>query len=165
MRGRGQQGFTYLAILFALAIGSVALSGMATLWSLEEQRERERSLLFVGGQYRQAIASYYAHTPGGTGQFPRALDELLEDRRATPPLRHLRQPYADPVSGQSWGLVRTPDQAIAGVYSVATGAPLQRANFDEANGAFQGKRRYADWLFVYSPHRTRELPAVFLPVP
>lgn len=165
MRGREQGGFTYLAVLFALAIGSVALGGALTMWSIEEKRDRETALLFVGNQYRQAIASYYDGTPGDGKQYPRELRQLLEDRRVSPPAHHLRRLYADPVAGKPWSLVKTADGAIVGVHSASTERPLQRANFDGANEEFNGKSRYADWKFVYSANRTRNLPAVFLPVP
>lgn len=164
MRKRAQFGFTYLAVMFAVAISSVALAGVASLWSIEEQREREIALLFVGDQYRRAIASYYENTPGGGKQYPRDLRALLEDRRVSPPMRHLRRPYPDPVSGKPWALVKTADGAIAGVYSRSTAAPLQRANFDDANEPFNGKARYSEWQFIYTAHQTRDMPAVFLPL-
>lgn len=158
-------GFTYLALLFALAIGSVALAGAASMWSIEAQRERETALLSAGAAYRQAIGSYVESTPGGAGDYPAALADLLEDRRFNPPRRHLRRPYPEPVSGLGWALIRRPDGTIGGVYSVSQRAPLQRASFDEADEAFNAKERYADWKFVYIRHRTRDLPAVFLPGP
>lgn len=163
--GPDQRGFTYLAILFALAIGSVALAGLASLWSIEEQREREKALLFAGGQYRQAIASYVESTPGEVKDYPKTLAVLLEDRRFDPPLRHLRRPVPDPVTGQPWVLVRRGDGAIGGVHSPSRQAPLQRANFDQDDEDFTARERYADWKFVYVRHRTRHVPAVFLPLP
>ena len=46
------------------------------------RRDREAQLLWVGNQYRQAIASYYLKGPAGLLQFPPSLDDLLEDRGA-----------------------------------------------------------------------------------
>lgn len=165
MRPHAQHGFTYLAVLFALALSSVALGGALTLWTIEEKRERETALLFVGDQYRQAIESYYDSTPGGDKQYPRDVRDLLDDRRAATPLHHLRRAYPDPVSGRPWTFVRTADGGLAGVRSPSAEAPLQQVNFDGPNEAFNGKRQYSDWAFTYSPHTTRNLPAVFLPPP
>lgn len=168
---RRQGGFTYLAILFAVAISSVALAGMAALWSVEEQRDREKALLFAGGQYRQAIASYVESTPGEGNAYPASLAALLEDRRFSPPRRHLRRPFPDPMAQPAadpfaaWVLVRRSDGSIGGVHSLSRQAPLQRANFDQADEDFAGKERYADWKFVYVRHKTKHVPAVFLPVP
>jgi type II secretory pathway pseudopilin PulG len=166
-----QGGFTYLAILFAVAISSVALAGMATLWSVEEQRDREKALLFAGAQYRQAIASYVESTPGEEKAYPMSLEALLEDRRFNPPRRHLRRLYPDPVSepasdpAAAWILIKRSDGSVGGVHSASRKAPLQRAHFDQADEDFAGKEHYADWKFVYVRHKTKHMPAVFLPVP
>lgn len=161
-------GFTYLGILFALTIGAVAADAALVLWTVEERRARELTLLFVGNQYRQAIASYCESDPGvGNGEpagaYPPSLDALLEDRRGVGMRRHLRRPYRDPVSGGPWILVRSADGGIAGVRSASLLAPLQWANFSEENADFTGKTRYADWTFLYSAQRRRDLPAVMLP--
>lgn len=123
MRKRAHFGFTYLAVLFALAISSVAMSGALSLWSIEEKRDREIALLFIGNQYRQAIASYYESTPGESRQYPHHLHELIDDRRVSPTLRHLRRPYADPVSGKPWALMRTAEWTISGVYTSPARSP------------------------------------------
>jgi len=160
-----QDGFTYLGILFALAISAVAASATLVLLSVEEKRERERALLFVGNQYRAAVASYYESSRDEPRQYPRHLNELLEDRRTTPPQRHLRQAYGDPVSRQEFSLIRMPDGGIVGVRSLSTAPPLQRNNFDVDNEDFKGRARYMDWRFVYVGKRRRDQPAVMLPMP
>ena len=61
---RRQRGFTYLTLLFAIAIAGIVLAKTGIDWSQDAQREKEKELLFVGDQYRHAIALYYQRTPG-----------------------------------------------------------------------------------------------------
>jgi type II secretory pathway pseudopilin PulG len=55
LRGRTQRGFTLLGLLFLLAGMGVAMAALGTMWHTASQRDKERDLLFVGDQYRQAI--------------------------------------------------------------------------------------------------------------
>lgn len=158
-----QRGFTYLAVLFAVAISSIVLSGALAMWSIDERRDREAELLFAGDQVRQAIASYYESTPGAGKHYPASLDELLADSRFTPPQHHLRRLYADPITRAPWALVRSAGGGVMGVYSPSAGLPLKRANFSESDTLFAGKTTYADWKFVYQTAHNRNEPAVFLP--
>jgi type II secretory pathway pseudopilin PulG len=163
---RGQRAFTYLAILFAVAIGSIALCGVLTTWSLQERRDKEAALLFAGGQLRAAIASYYELSPGPDKQYPDSLAVLLLDRRVVPARRHLRQLYPDPMSNNGkWTLLRTAGGALMGVASSASGSPLKRANFGPLDQGLIGKTAYADWKFVYDKGLDRHLPAVFMQQP
>jgi len=146
------QGFAYLGLLFIIAIMGVLAAGTSALWSIDQKRQKEKELLFIGNQYRQAIASYYEHSPGAVKQFPQTWEDLLGDNRFIVPMRHLRKIYRDPVTlAKDWGLVRGPDGGIAGVYSASTGEPMKKDNFDEANTEFAGKTAYRDWRFVYNP--------------
>ncbi len=77
--GRHQQGFTYLALMFAVAIMSAMLATTGIVWSQAGQRDREVELLFVGNQFRQAIALYYQRTPGAVKRYPQKIDDLIED--------------------------------------------------------------------------------------
>src|SRR5258706_16393902 len=63
--GEDQKGFTYLALLIAVAVGGGVLAAVGELTSHAQQREKEAELLFSGHQYRQAIAGYYERAPGG----------------------------------------------------------------------------------------------------
>jgi type II secretory pathway pseudopilin PulG len=162
MTARGQGGFTYLSILFAVAISAIAVGGLLDLWSVEERRDREVELLFVGNQYRDAIARYYENSPGDDKQYPASPDELLSDARFSPPQRYLRRPYKDPMSAAGrWKFVRSTGGAIMGVYSVAPGTPLKQTNFAPVNDTFKGKNNYADWKFVYDKGLDKHEPAVF----
>ncbi|CAK0781592.1 hypothetical protein CCP3SC15_930023 [Gammaproteobacteria bacterium] len=106
---QNQYGFTYLGLLFAVAMAGVALAATGVLWSTQRQREREQDLLFVGNQIRQAIRSYYEHSPGLVKRYPAKLDDLLRDNRFLTVQRHLRQRYMDPMTGaREWGLVMAP---------------------------------------------------------
>jgi type II secretory pathway pseudopilin PulG len=147
-----QAGYTYVGLLIAVSLVSVALAAAGELWSAQARRERELQLLFVGQQFKAAIASYHASTPGGTKQFPRSIDDLLEDRRLPAIKRHLRQPFIDPMTGsREWGLIRGPGSGIVGVYSRSVDAPMKQDNFPRGLETFANAKRYADWTFVYQP--------------
>lgn len=154
-----QSGFTYLAILFAIAIAGVVLAETGINWTQDSQREKERELLFVGNQFRKAIALYYERTPGAAKRYPAKLEELLADKRYNPPQHYLRKLYRDPVTNlQQWGLTIAPEGGIMGVHSLSDAATLKRANFDYANRAFEGAAKYTDWVFVYRPQAMIQSP-------
>ena len=147
-----QTGFTYLAILFVIAIGGIMLAQTGLNWSQDNQREKERELLFVGNEYRKAIALYYERTPGAVKKYPAQLEDLLSDTRYVTVQRYLRKLYRDPMSGQSqWGLVMAPEGGIMGVHSLSIAAPIKTSNFAFENSAFEGAAKYADWIFSYVP--------------
>jgi type II secretory pathway pseudopilin PulG len=149
---KDQAGFTYIALLIALAVLGVALAATGEVWRTAAKRERELELLFAGSAYRSALASYYAATPAGQPRHPRALEELVEDRRARVVRRHLRQLYADPMSGKAdWALLEAPGGGIAGVHSLSEAKPLKSGNFAAADAKFEGAASYADWKFIYEP--------------
>ncbi|MCY4757327.1 type II secretion system protein [Pelomonas aquatica] len=100
------RGFTYLWLLFALALGGVALAALGEQEQTRQRREREAELRWRGEAIAAALASYAEHTPVGHLPLPQSLDELLADRRFPRPQRHLRQLYADPFTGKpDWELV------------------------------------------------------------
>lgn len=147
-----QTGFTYLTILFAIAVVGVLLARTGIDWSQASQREKERELLFVGNQYRQAIALYYERTPGAFKRYPTKLEDLLADSRYNPPQHYLRKLYRDPVTNsQQWGPIIAPEGGIMGVHSLSDATTLKRANFDYADRTLEGAAKYADWVFAYSP--------------
>jgi type II secretory pathway pseudopilin PulG len=78
---RHDNGFTYIGLLIAVALVGVMLVSVATFWHQALQRENERQLLFVGNQFRQAIAAYYENSPGPVKQFPKKLEDLIADQR------------------------------------------------------------------------------------
>lgn len=126
--GRGEGGYSYLAVLFLVALTAAGLAALGQAWSTAAQRERERELAFRGGEIARAMLSYQAAAPT-PGQFPASLDDLLEDRRGVTPRHHLRRLYADPFTGQpDWVLVPEPGQPgrYSAVHSRST-QPLLRA--------------------------------------
>lgn len=144
-------GFTYLGVLFAVAILGAVLSSTAVVWQVQVQRDKEQELLFIGHAYRQAITQYYEKTPGTTKQFPQKLEDLLEDKRQTQLTRYLRRIYLDPMTAsKDWGLVTGPGATIVGVYSRSTREPIKTANFEEADRDFAGAVSYMDWKFTFT---------------
>jgi type II secretory pathway pseudopilin PulG len=143
-----QRGFTYLGFLLFVALAGAGLAAYSEVASHAAQREKEAELLFRGEQYRQAIASYYRKEQ----RYPKALPELLEDKRFPMPVRHLRRLYKDPVTGQDeWGLVEAPGGGVMGVYSLSTEPPIKTGNFSPRHQEFVAAAKYADWKFIYSP--------------
>jgi len=146
---RSELGFSYIGLLILVAIMGVTLAATGELWQTTSKREKEEQLLFVGDQFRMAIQRYY-NQPGAVKRFPLSLDDLLKDPRSPNTRRYLRRLYADPITGSTeWGLVRGPSGEIYGVYSRSEEEPMKQANFRLADTAFQGRKRYADWQFVY----------------
>lgn len=113
------------------------------------QREKEAELLFRGNQYRQAIAAYYKKEQ----RYPKALAELVEDKRYPTPARHLRKLYPDPITGSNeWGTLQAPSGGIMGVYPKSEAEPIKTGGFTLADKAFADAKRYADWQFFYKPN-------------
>jgi type II secretory pathway pseudopilin PulG len=151
MAARREGGFTYLTVLFIVAILLGGLAMVGEMWETSAKRDKEAELLFVGNQYRKAIARFYEGTPGGVKRYPRTLDELLKDPRQPSTQRFLRRLYPDPFGATEWGIVKAPDGGVAGVYSLSEEKPLKTANFRLRDAGFDGAQRYADWKFLYSP--------------
>jgi type II secretory pathway pseudopilin PulG len=150
--GGRQRGFTYLALMIIVAVMGAGLAAIGELYSHAAQREKERELLFVGHQFRQAIARYYEKSPGAK-VYPKSLEELLEDKRFPMPQHHLRKLFLDPMTGRAeWGLVEMPGGAgIMGVHSLSEEKPVKSAGFDAADQGFDDAETYAKWTFTYSP--------------
>lgn len=109
-----EHGFTYLWLLFLVAIGSAMLASVGQRWSQVAAREREHELMFRGGEIAEAIGAYRALGEGG----PHGFDDLVDDRRAPQPRRHLRRTYVDPFTGQAdWEPVLADDGSWRGVRS------------------------------------------------
>lgn len=132
-----------------MGIGLAAAGGV---WHAAQKRVKERELLCIGHEFRQAIAQYYEKTPGPVKQYPRKLEELVHDDRLLKQAHHLRKLYRDPMTGRhEWGLVKRPDERIIGVFSVSEDQPLKIANFRGVDQVFADKVKYSEWKFVYTP--------------
>lgn len=147
-----QRGFTYIGMLLIVAVMGTGLAAFGQLYSQAAQREKERELLFIGNQFRDAIAGYYNKSPGNK-VYPKTLDELLEDKRLPMPQHHLRKLFRDPMTGSTdWGLVEVPGgSGFMGVYSRSEQTPIKSANFSTKDQAFEGAEHYTNWMFAYSP--------------
>ena len=99
-RTRSQAGFTYLMLLWWVAISGVLLTALAQRWTIEAQRQKEMDLLFKGSQIKAAIEAY-AKVPvqEGVGRYPAELKDLLEDKRTGAARHHLRRLWLDPITG------------------------------------------------------------------
>ena len=152
-RSAPQRGFAYLALIIFfgafLAIAGAAMITGATL----QRRNAEEQLIFVGGEFRRAIESYYlasASMPPGTPRYPEKLDDLLADPRNKELLRHLRQIYPDPLTGQpNWGSVAAPGGGIMGVRSLSPAKAVKLFGFPPEFKYLEGKKLISEWVFVY----------------
>jgi type II secretory pathway pseudopilin PulG len=134
-----QRGFTYLMLLWWVAISGVMLAAMAQSWSIESKRLREQELVFRGEQISAALRAYHARSPGAAKAYPAKLSDLLEDQRSGRPLHHLRRLWPDPITNSpDWGLLKEGGQII-GVFSRSAKAPL---------AAPAGIKSYEEWVFT-----------------
>ncbi|HEV7577984.1 MAG TPA: type II secretion system protein [Caldimonas sp.] len=148
--GRGDAGVVLLAALLVMALLGIGLMTAVDVWTLSRQRERERELLFVGDQYRQAIRRYYLAAPsGGARALPTSFAVLLDDDRFPIPVHHLRRAYPDPITGSpEWGQVRAGDRII-GVYSLSDKPPIKQTGFAPMYQHFNEAATYHDWVFAF----------------
>ena len=146
-----QRGFTYLGMLVIVALLGFGLAAFGELYSHAAQREKERELLFIGNQFRDAIASYYNKSPGAK-VYPKKLEDLVEDKRFPMPQRHLRRVYRDPMTGTpEWALVEAPGGGFMGVHSLSEETPIKSGGFSAKDADFAEVENYTKWMFTYSP--------------
>lgn len=152
--GRGprrdrERGFTYITLLILVAVMGVVLATTGQVWSTAIKREKEQELIFVGDQFRNAIAMYYRNSLGQSARYPMSLEDLLKDPRYPDTRRYLRKIHPDPISNSTeWGLIKGPKGEILGVHSLSQEEPLKKSNFSIADQSFEGKTQYSDWIFM-----------------
>lgn len=170
---QSQCGFAYMLLLIAVAVIGVAAASALSVGSTMARRDAEQQLLAIGEEFQRALSSYAgissgevapALTPapgiaagspasgvplapsGASG--PRTLDDLLRDSRVPQVRKHLRQIYADPLTGKAeWGLVRDNQGFIVGIYSLADGRPIKRTGWPAQWAHFEEQKSYAGWVF------------------
>jgi type II secretory pathway pseudopilin PulG len=168
---RTGRGFTYLGMLFFVAITAAALAALGQSWQTAVQREKERELAFRGQEIARAIDGYLRvgvpAEPGAAaaqgdpatraGAYPRSLADLLSDGRGPKPRHHLRRAYADPFTGKAdWVLVAAPGDPAGfhGVHSRSETLLLRRLDPDSDTPS-----RALDWVFIAGQDPARPDPA------
>lgn len=146
-------GFTYIGVLVLVALLGFLLAAVGQVASTVAQREREKELIFIGHEYRNAIAQFYRRNR----RYPVDLAELLESAGGGPqPVHYLRRLYRDPMTrGTDWTLLSAPNQGIMGIASSSQQVPLKQAGFDDDDFGFEQAATYADWQFLYDPQLRR----------
>lgn len=149
---RRQLGFAYVLLLVAIALLGLLASASLSLGAAMARRDAERQLLAIGLEFQQALRSYAGVPPSATlpvaGRGPRTLEDLLKDPRVPGTRRHLRQIYADPLTGRAdWGVVRDTQGHILGIHSMAEGQPIQRTAFEPALASLEDAASYRHWVF------------------
>jgi len=137
-------------VLFAMAAIGITLAGAGEVWHTAARREKEAQLLFVGHQFRLALASYRDRSPVGAPTAPATLDDLLRDDRFPTPVRHLRRLWRDPMTNATDWVLLKPGGRITAIHSRARGAPLRTA-FEPRDAAFSGFASYDLWVFEALP--------------
>jgi type II secretory pathway pseudopilin PulG len=149
--GFRQAGFTYLTVMFIVAILLGGLAIVGETWETSARREKEAELLFIGNQYRRAIGLYYLATPGVIKTYPRQIEDLLKDPRQPGTMRHLRKLFPDPMTGKEFVVIKGADGGVQGVASSSDVAPLKVANFRVRDAIFEGAQKYSEWKFIHTP--------------
>ncbi|WP_377681483.1 type II secretion system protein [Paraburkholderia rhizosphaerae] len=132
-----------MVLLITLGVGRL-LENMR----ISGQRTREADLLYIGGLYRNAIRQYVLATPVGSRRYPEKLDDLLRDPRYPVTRRYLRALYPDPITGEPFMSIASPEGGVRGVQSMSQQRPLKTTGFDVDNASFARASRYQDWQFV-----------------
>ncbi len=153
-RTSSDAGFTYIAVLVMIVIMGIMLGAVGQSWRTVMKREREEELFFRAGQIREAIIRWNKPRPGQHIATPlRDLKDLLKDPRSMAKIRYLRRLYLDPITGKEWKVIQDPSgvRGIIGVASTSDDEPLRKGGFPEEYAEFEGKTKYSEWQFVYSP--------------
>jgi hypothetical protein len=157
---RKGDGYAYLWTLGAVAMLGVGLAAATEMVATLDQRVRERELLSIGRQFREALHRYHQAQPiTGMRQYPASLEDLLQDPRFPVVTRHLRKIFVDPMTGDSrWGLVRV-DGRIVAVHSLSDRTPIKQAGFDPDDTGLTGRQHIREWVFGPLVARPASSPA------
>lgn len=149
---RNQRGAALMAVLLMVAIMGLGAGIAGMTWRTKVRQSKEQELLWRGEQYRKAIASYCQAAHGGAkGKYPRSLEVLLEDPRFLHPVRHLRRPYKDPLTGDDFVLIRNGAGDIIGVRSSSEQEPFKKDGFLAIYSSFTNRKQYLEWQFLFKP--------------
>ncbi len=157
--GRGRAlGFAYVLLLVVVAVLGMFASSSLQLGTQMSRHDAEQALLSAGSEFEHALYSYagvaaikdagVVNAATMTARGPRTLEELLKDQRTAGIRRHLRQVYADPMTGRDdWGLIKDPAGYILGVYSKSPQRPIKQTGFEPAQAHFENAATYSQWVF------------------
>lgn len=157
-----QSGAVLLMVLVSVSLLGLMAGIAGSSWQTYMQKSKEADLLWKGNQIRDAIGRYYEFEGVGTKiigkskttkkkSFPQSLDDLLEDPRVLQTTRHLRRLYPDPMTGEDWELISSPQGGgVMGVRSPSTLKPFKQYGFSEDNKSFTVQLEYSGWSFIYS---------------
>lgn len=153
----GEQGFTYLTLLFIIVLMGLAASVTGQVWSKAAKREKEVELLFRGTEVMRAVGSYYQSSPGAKS-YPASLEALLKDSRYPVTKRYLRRIYEDPFTGKAdWVLIEAPGGGVMGIKSRSTKKTIKKGNFPVEFRGFEDRATYSGWEFRYIPPKVVEV--------
>ncbi len=125
-----QDGFTYLILLFSIAILGIGLATTGVILSTESRLAKERELEFIGQEFVRAIESYYNATPGEVKTYPQTLEDLVNDTRFLFTKRHLRKIYANPWTQKTnWTVTTSISGGINGIQISLDGSQTQQFKF------------------------------------
>jgi len=146
---RACQGFTYLGLLFIITLMGLMAALAGSTWRFTAQRDRERELLFVGREYQRAIGCHLKAHAAQPQPYPTSLAQMLTNTDDSTVKRCLRRLYPDPITDSNdWGLVRTPEGGISGVYSRSTLAPLRQRGVYAGDSIDLSAKSYLDLKFM-----------------
>ena len=149
MRRERGRGFTYLGLMFLIALMGMAAAMASAVWSTTQRRDNERELVFAGRQFAAAIERYRKRSTDAARLYPRSLQELVVDDRGGQVHHHLRRIFVDPLTGsRQWGLIQLPDGGIIGVHSLSERVPFERGFVVADFPVPKDSRSYQDWHFV-----------------
>ena len=176
-RLRRHRGFTYVSVIILVAIIGLVTAATLKMGSVLQRSKAEEQLLDIGAAFSDALQSYADATPAGMPTQPPSLKALLRDPRFPGVRRHLRQIYADPMTGKAeWGVVYLGDQVgVLAVYSLSDARPVKIGNFPRRFAGLEGKQKISEWRFAASgkpgapdnamPAEAPQLPVGGLPAP
>lgn len=126
----GRRGFTYVGLLIVVALLGAALASAGVSWRHRLQREREIESIARAQELADALGSWQA-VAGTSRQALPDWNDLLEDRRVAPLLRHLRRAWTDPLTGETdWQWVRDEAGQVVGVRSRSMRPAIVRVDAD-----------------------------------
>ena len=105
------RGFTYIGLMFAIAVLGITLATVGVVWSTQIRRDKEAELLWIGDQYRMAIGSLPQRGRAvSAGPHRSARGQAFSGRAPVP-----AQAFPDPMTGQmDWELIPAPGSGIMG---------------------------------------------------